>query len=777
MSDPIDEILHSWDCESLSDLERLIFEIKGRIEDFTRRGSFKMVEEEKCELELLLQAQSDIETILMQGANMRDNQGANIVSTSDWSGTGDVIDDWEPICLSSSFDEDASNSVMSGRSQLQIAKASAKDLNGPCIPAVSLPPLPITSITQDYCETKTISSLDNRQCVNSSLASSRGVVPDCAEKSLSLLHVYFKEESKRLWSIDTLLEHNPHPLKSRDFLIDLFAKLDRQLQTEMLEFLAKKDLPELKKLFSQYMSKTADTRINMRELVDGLEQVLLRIILAISPLDVSLLLGSIRGSCMTANLIKDKDVIILLGSTGVGKSTLMHFLAGSKMRVTDVEGIPHLEPEEVMSGLEDVKFSCSSRSVTTGIHAITMNMNGETYIVCDTAGFDDTRAVEYDIASGIVMTNAIRSTRSVKLVLVIDQGTIAMRLSNLRKNLIPAIIKLIPSFKNYVGSVFYLFNMISDPIKTVAARLREISMNLNPAEKADADFAAMISDLAKKSATEKHAAVTDLINPDRAVYLKLLQDLNAVEPILHPEKVFCHFAATTSISILNQQLNLHKAAIWRGLDGFEASGSNTDLLLVDYKLRQLLDLHLLVGLPECEGCYVSSLEATYRFVNKLHCKTFQRVQSWFEDDCASDSDIDAELSTCIQQVLLLFELESIRDFHDGDKVLGKLNVREIILHLFLRKQIDCKRIVDTHFKNILSTSDADINSMMSTVANSMNGCMASSKLTKMRILSSVLQQGNYSNFGMDHSCSLTYNHCFTSILFRRTGEESDLCDL
>ena len=290
--------------------------------------------------------------------------------------------------------------------------------------------------------------------------------------------------------------------------------------------------------------------------------------------------------------------------------------------------------------------------------------------------------------------------------------------------------------------------MISDPIKTVAARLREISRNLNPAEKADADFAAMISDLADKSATEKHAAVTDLVNADCTDHLKLLRDLNAVEPILHPEKIFCHFAATTSISILNQQLNLHKAAIWRGLDGFEASGSNTDLLLVDYKLRQLLDLHFLVGLPECEGCYTSSLEATYRFVHKLHCKTFQRVQSWFEDDCASDSDIDAELSTCIQQVLLLFELESIRDVHDGrivdgDEGLGSLNVREIMLALFLRKQIDCKSIVDTHLENILSTGDADINSMISSAANSVKGSMASSKLTKLRILSSVLQQGNH----------------------------------
>ena len=481
---------------------------------------------------------------------------------------------------------------------------------------------------------------------------------------------------------------------------------------------------------------------------------------------------------LMAFLIKDKDIILLLGNTGVGKSTLMHYLAGSKMRPTKVNGIPHLVPEEVMSGLEDVKFSCTSRSVTTGIHAITMNMNGETYIVCDTAGFGDTRAVEDDIASGIVMINAIRTARSVKLALVMGAETRLIRLLILRNNLIPAIIKLIPSFKNYVGSVFYLFNMISYPMETIAAILREINTSLTDVERADADFAAMVSDLAKKSTTGTHAAVTDLINADRTVHQKLLRDLNAVEPILHPEKVFCHFAATTSISILNQQLNLHKAAISRGFDRFEASGSNADLLLVDYKLRQLLDLHLLVGLPECEGCYTSSLEATYRFVQKLHCKTFQRVQSWFEDDRASDSDIDAELSTCIQQVLLLFEVESIRHVHDGlivdsDEGLGSLNVREIILALFLRMQKDCKSIVDTHFENILSASDADTNSMISSVASIVNGNLASSKLTKMRILSSVLQQGNY-NFGMGPSCSLTYNHCFTSIFFTELEENQAL---
>ncbi len=33
-----------------------------------------------------------------------------------------------------------------------------------------------------------------------------------------------------------------------------------------------------------------------------------------------------------AQVIAGKDIILLLGSTGVGKSTTIHYLAGSKMK-------------------------------------------------------------------------------------------------------------------------------------------------------------------------------------------------------------------------------------------------------------------------------------------------------------------------------------------------------------------------------------------------------------------------------------------------------------
>jgi ABC-type sugar transport system ATPase subunit len=42
-------------------------------------------------------------------------------------------------------------------------------------------------------------------------------------------------------------------------------------------------------------------------------------------------------------LVKNMNVILLLGSTGCGKSTTIHYLCGSRMRETKVEGLAHIE--------------------------------------------------------------------------------------------------------------------------------------------------------------------------------------------------------------------------------------------------------------------------------------------------------------------------------------------------------------------------------------------------------------------------------------------------
>jgi ABC-type multidrug transport system ATPase subunit len=44
-------------------------------------------------------------------------------------------------------------------------------------------------------------------------------------------------------------------------------------------------------------------------------------------------------------MVKNKDIIMFLGDTGAGKSTTIHFLAGSKMRKVKINGVDHIEPD------------------------------------------------------------------------------------------------------------------------------------------------------------------------------------------------------------------------------------------------------------------------------------------------------------------------------------------------------------------------------------------------------------------------------------------------
>ena len=45
-----------------------------------------------------------------------------------------------------------------------------------------------------------------------------------------------------------------------------------------------------------------------------------------------------------ASLIKDKDIVLFLGGSGSGKSTTIHYLAGSKMLKTTQKGLTHYQP-------------------------------------------------------------------------------------------------------------------------------------------------------------------------------------------------------------------------------------------------------------------------------------------------------------------------------------------------------------------------------------------------------------------------------------------------
>ena len=55
----------------------------------------------------------------------------------------------------------------------------------------------------------------------------------------------------------------------------------------------------------------------------------------------------------SAESLRGKDIILLLGSTGCGKSTTVHYLCGSKMIKTENEDLIHIQASLIIN--EDLR--------------------------------------------------------------------------------------------------------------------------------------------------------------------------------------------------------------------------------------------------------------------------------------------------------------------------------------------------------------------------------------------------------------------------------------
>ena len=112
-----------------------------------------------------------------------------------------------------------------------------------------------------------------------------------------------------------------------------------------------------------------------------------------------------------ANLIDKKVVYLLLGGTGVGKSTTIQYLIGSKMgllkyKVRDGEEIEYIGVEEYnkdcnLNDAMEIKMSPQAKSCTTYIKTIKFKWgeDNEEFLFCDSPGLEDTRGSELDIAN------------------------------------------------------------------------------------------------------------------------------------------------------------------------------------------------------------------------------------------------------------------------------------------------------------------------------------------------------------------------------------------
>ena len=135
-----------------------------------------------------------------------------------------------------------------------------------------------------------------------------------------------------------------------------------------------------------------------------------------------------------SNAISEKDVILLLGSTGCGKSTTIQYLCGSIMKMTMINDLKHIEAEYIINkALRKVKLSPKAKSETRFITPILINLlhlghpNEEFVTLVDSPGSEDTESKEVDISNGIGVINALSQAKSVKPIILISWYKIGPR--------------------------------------------------------------------------------------------------------------------------------------------------------------------------------------------------------------------------------------------------------------------------------------------------------------------------------------------------------------
>ncbi|CAF0898603.1 unnamed protein product [Adineta steineri] len=355
----------------------------------------------------------------------------------------------------------------------------------------------------------------------------------------------------------------------------------------------------------------------------------------IMPLNIYELFRLVKNVDDTANLIKDKKIIFFLGNTGSGKSTTIHFLAGSKMIRTNIQGLNHIAPTEIRnSDLKRVVTAPFAKSITRCITPVTVCFKDigayghDSIILCDSPGFDDTNGSEIDIANGIAIVRAIQACESVKPVVLISYKSIGDRYEGL-KDLTHTLARLIQNIKHQIKAFSYIFTKYPEHEKeTVHASLETINDTLSDQERCDTNFMSILKDMLEK--TKKKAYVLDPIQDDPSTILDEVADSTAIN---HPENVFQFFITKKSQTILDMQVIKYELSI-------KLATKRSEYSLVKYILDQLKFLSELLNQESVNQIYINCTKDVTRHLFEEYQKAILILNhSLLEETVLIDEEI------------------------------------------------------------------------------------------------------------------------------------------
>ena len=468
----------------------------------------------------------------------------------------------------------------------------------------------------DIDNTVTLDVTREKRLYINGLATEVRDMPPCARKTLFELLVHFETK---------LLEDNTVSTNQKEMMVAL-QKLRDQVKREELN---NDDVKAILRTLEIHFTNENDLPIvrYLNELVKKFR--------SLNVAEIQRLVGKAREA---GDLIQNKDVVLLIGTTGSGKSTTIQFLAGATMKKVRVEVSPGKFLEHVTAvgkitnpDLRHVISSPRQESETRYITPVNIQLSDilgahETGVLtlCDAPGFDDTAGPEVDIANSIEVIEALKIVKSVKILALLSSKGLGDRGQGVQK-LAHILISMVHGIQDKLDAIVYGFTKFSasTDINAVLLETKRAKVDKDPSLQSDTTFVSVLKDMIEKTADNPMK-----IEPTKDDPKKLVRKLTNLRGIKNPQEVFRFSMSAETRAAISDHVQQDKFSIICAM-------KHKDYELINYYLN---DLQILKDLLK-ENFIRDVYEESVRFVSESISNYSTEIKEKFNRVLASQDGL------------------------------------------------------------------------------------------------------------------------------------------
>lgn len=255
--------------------------------------------------------------------------------------------------------------------------------------------------------------------------------------------------------------------------------------------------------------------------------------------------------------IKDRSIILVLGTTGAGKSTTIQYISGAPMKQFE----NHIEAYPMPDRLKEFVSSSAMRSITRYINPLKFdfkNSDGEEeeITIVDTPGFGDTQSVEVDISNTLGIIRSVSQASRVYPVFIFNEKNMGGR-AEIMKGLIEFYSCMIKDMSVNKTKINFFFSHFADKTKNMHKLMTDIINGLNASEHAKPILKEVLRQMEKMGEEGKLL----ILDPLDKFPNKVLYQILSTPAIDNPKNALNLNIMERSRSYLDKQVGIHERSI------------------------------------------------------------------------------------------------------------------------------------------------------------------------------------------------------------------------